>query len=72
MPPRRLPFHLAAGSGTDVLTVVMGVFPAATVLWVGTLYWRLRSLPERVAHKSKRLPFEILAILGLLSLPNAG
>jgi hypothetical protein len=48
--------------------VVMGVFLVATVLWVGTLYWRLHSLPERMAHKSEKLQFEIVAILGLLSL----
>ena len=68
MAPHHLPFYLAPGSGTDVLTVVMGIFLVATVLWVGTLYWRLHSLPERMAHKSEKLQFEIVAILGLLSL----
>jgi hypothetical protein len=48
--------------------VVMGIFLVATVLWMGTLYWRLHSLPERMAHKSEKLQFEIVAILGLLSL----
>jgi hypothetical protein len=52
--------------------VVMGVFLVATMLWVGTLCWRLRSLPERLAHKSAKLQCEILAILGMLSLCNAG
>jgi hypothetical protein len=68
MAPHHLPFYLAPGSGTDVLMVVMGIFLVATVLWVGTLYWRLHSLPERMAHKSEKLQFEIVAILGLLSL----
>jgi hypothetical protein len=68
MAPHHLPFYLAPGSGTDVLMVVMGVFLVGTVLWVGTLYWRLHSLPERMAHKSEKLQFEIVAILGLLSL----
>jgi hypothetical protein len=48
--------------------VVMGVFLVGAVFWVGTLYWRLHSLPERMAHKSQKLQFEIVAILGLLSL----
>lgn len=48
--------------------VVMGVFLVGTVLWVGTLYWRLHSLPERMAHKSQKLQFEIVAVLGLISL----
>jgi hypothetical protein len=68
MGPHHLPFYLAPGSGTDPLMVVMGIFLVATVLWMGTLYWRLHSLPERMAHKSEKLQFEIVAILGLLSL----
>jgi hypothetical protein len=68
MAPHHLPFFLAPGSGTDVLMVVMGVFLVGTVLWVGTLYWRLHSLPERMAHKSQKLQFELVAVLGLISL----
>src|SRR5258708_27661434 len=46
----------------------MGLFLVATVLWVGTLYWKLHSLPERMAHKSQKLQFEVVAVLGLISL----
>jgi hypothetical protein len=59
---------ITAPGETDVLMVAMGIFLVAAVLWVGTLYWRLHSLPERMAHKSEKLQFEIVAILGLLSL----
>src|SRR5689334_15882937 len=68
MAPHHLPFYLAPGSGTDTLMVVMGVFLIGVVLWVGTLYWKLHSLPERMAHKSKKVQFEIVAVLGLISL----
>ena len=68
MGPHHLPFYLAPGSGIDTLMVVMGIFLVVTLLWVGTLYWRLHSLPERMAHKSQKLQFEIVAVLGLLSL----
>ena len=68
MAPRHLPFYLAPGSGPDVLMVVMGIFLVATLIWVGTLYLRLHSLPERMAHKSQKLQFEVVAILGLLAL----
>src|ERR1700716_3296124 len=68
MGPHHLPFYLAPGSGTDVLMVVMGVFLVAALIWVGTLYLRLHSLPERMAHKSEKLQFEIVAVLGLLAL----
>ncbi|OKO84398.1 hypothetical protein AC630_09190 [Bradyrhizobium sp. AS23.2] len=68
MAPHHLPFYLAPGSGTDTLMVVMGIFLVGTVLWVGTLYWKLHSLPERMAHKSQKLQFEFVAVLGLISL----
>ncbi|TFV73621.1 hypothetical protein E4K64_20540 [Bradyrhizobium frederickii] len=68
MAPHHLPFYLAPASGTDTMMVVMGVFLIGTVLWVGTLYWRLHSLPERMAHKSQKLQFEIVAVLGIISL----
>jgi hypothetical protein len=68
MGPHHLPFYLAPGSGTDVLMVVMGIFLVAALIWVGTLYLRLHSLPERMAHRSEKLQFEIVAILGLLAL----
>jgi hypothetical protein len=68
MAPHHLPFYLAPGSGTDPLMVVMGIFLIATLLWVGTLYWKLHSLPERMAHKTQKLQMEIVAVLGLISL----
>ena len=68
MAPHHLPFFLAPGSGTDTLMVVMGIFLIGTILWVGTLYWKLHSLPERMAHKSQKLQFELVAVLGLISL----
>ena len=68
MAPHHLPFYLAPGSGTDTLMVVMGIFLIGTILWIGTLYWKLHSLPERMAHKSQKLQFELVAVLGLISL----
>jgi hypothetical protein len=66
--PHHLPFFITGADGSDPLTVVMGIFLVVTVLWVGTLYWKLHSLPERMAHKSQKLQFEIVAVLGLISL----
>src|SRR6202043_3447637 len=48
--------------------VVVGIILIAAVLLVGNLYLRLHSLPERMAHKSQKLQFEIVAVLGLLAL----
>jgi hypothetical protein len=63
-----LPWFLTAPGQTDVLMVVMGVVLLLAILGFGILFFRLHSLPERIAHKSQRLQFEIVAVLGLISL----
>jgi hypothetical protein len=68
MMPHHLPFYMAKPGETDVLMIVMGVFLVLTVLGVGNVYLRLHSLPERMAHKGQKLQFEIVAVLGLISL----
>jgi hypothetical protein len=66
--PHHLPGFITAPGETDVWMVVMGVFLIVAVLSVGNLYLKLHSLPERMAHKSQKLQFEIVAVLGLLAL----
>jgi hypothetical protein len=66
--PHHLPPFIAAPGETDVWMVVMGVFLIVAVLAVGNFYLRLHTLPERMAHKSQKLQFEIVAVLGLLAL----
>jgi hypothetical protein len=48
--------------------VVMGIFLIFAVLAVGNFYLRLHTLPERMAHRSQKLQFEVVAVLGLLAL----
>ena len=66
--PHHLPFFVPGPDGSDTLMVVMALFLVGVILWVGTLYWKLHSLPERMAHKSQKLQFEVVAVLGLISL----
>jgi hypothetical protein len=68
MTPHHLPFYIAKPGETDVLMIVMGVFLILAILGVGNIYLRLHSLPERMAHKGQKLQFEIVAVLGLISL----
>lgn len=68
MTPHHLPFYIAKPGETDVLMIVMGVFLILAVLGIGNVYLHLHSLPERMAHKSQKLQFEIVAVLGLISL----
>lgn len=66
--PHHLPSFITAPGDTDVLMVVMGMFLVGVVLAVGNFYLQLHSLPERMAHKSQKFQFEVVAVLGLLSL----
>ena len=66
--PHHLPSFITAPGDTDILMVVVGIFLLVAVLGVGNLYLRLHSLPERMAHKSQKMQFEIVAVLGLLAL----
>jgi len=63
-----LPAFITGPGGTDVLMVVAAIILLAAVLGVGLLFLRLHTLPERIAHKSHKLQFEIVAVLGLLAL----
>jgi hypothetical protein len=66
--PHHLPSFITAPGDTDILMVVMGIVLVGSVLMVGNFYLHLHSLPERMAHKSQKLQFEIVAVLGLISL----
>jgi hypothetical protein len=66
--PHHFPAFITAPGETDVLMVVMGIFLIVSVLAVGNFYLKLHSLPERMAHKSQKLQFEVVAVLGLLAL----
>jgi hypothetical protein len=63
-----LPSFITAPGQTDVLMVLMGIVLALTVLMFGIVFLRLHTLPERLAHKSQKVQFEIVAILGLIAL----
>src|SRR5713101_1305711 len=66
--PHHLPGFITAPGDTDILMVVVGIVLIGAVLMVGNLYLHLHTLPERMAHKSQKLQFEIVAVLGLLAL----
>lgn len=66
--PHHLPGFITAPGETDVLMVVMAVVLFAAVLAFGILFLRLHSLPERMAHRTHKLQFEIVAVLCLLAL----
>lgn len=61
-----LPWFITAPGQTDVLFVITTLVVIAAVFLLGIIFFRLHSLPERLGHK--KLQFEIVAVLGLISL----
>jgi hypothetical protein len=66
--PHHLPSFITAPGETDVLLVAMGFFLVLALVTFGLLFFRLHSLPERMAHKAHKIQFEIVAVLCLLAL----
>lgn len=66
--PHLLPFFLPGPDGSDPVLVGTGIFLVVAVLTFGLLFLRLHTLPERMAHRTNKLQFEIVAVLGLLAL----
>lgn len=66
--PHHLPSFITAPGDTDILMVIVGIILLASILFVGNIYLQIHSLPERMAHKSQKLQFEIVAVLCLLAL----
>ena len=63
-----LPSFITAPGETDTLMVVMAGVLALSILGFGILFLRLHTLPERIAHRTHKIQFEIVAVLGLLAL----
>jgi hypothetical protein len=73
MPPHpaaspHLPSFITQPGEPDVLLIVAIVVVIGAVLGVGLIFLRLHTLPERMAHKTHKIQFEIVAVLGLLAL----
>jgi hypothetical protein len=63
-----LPSFITAPGQTDVLMVVTAVILVVAVVGFGVFFFHLHSLPERMAHRSHKLQFEVVAVLCLISL----
>lgn len=66
--PHHLPSFITAPGDTDVLMVVMSFASLFAIVAFGVFFFRLHTLPERMAHHSQKVQFEIVAVLGLVSL----
>src|SRR5260370_4688416 len=63
-----LPFFITAPGDTDVLFNITVVLVIASVVLTGVVFLTIHSLPERMAHKSRKIQLDIVAVLCLLAL----
>lgn len=68
MAPAHLPAFVAGPDGSDPFLTAAGLTLFAGVLGFGVFFFWLHTLPERLAHRSHKLQFEIVAVLGLIAL----
>jgi hypothetical protein len=66
--PHHLPVFIPGPDGSDGLMWITGGILLVSVVSFGLLFLRLHTLPERMAHRTHKLQFEIVAVLGLLAL----
>jgi hypothetical protein len=63
-----LPIFITAPGETDVLFNVTLVFVVACIILTGVIFLTIHSLPERMAHRSKKILLDLIALLCLLAL----
>lgn len=63
-----MPFFITPPGSQDTLMIAMAVFILAAIIGIGLIYFRLHALPEQMAHRGKKVQFQIVAVLALLAL----
>ena len=66
--PKHLPAFIPGADGSDPLMIFIAVFLVVLVLGIGTFYFSLHALPEKMAHKSNSLQLQLIGVLALLAL----
>ncbi|HEY6630507.1 MAG TPA: hypothetical protein VIZ90_03555 [Rhizobiaceae bacterium] len=67
--PHYLPVFITAPGEPDVFLNGAAIFLVVAVISLGSVYFRLHALPERMAHKNaSKIQFELVAVLALLAL----
>jgi hypothetical protein len=66
--PHYLPSFITAPGETDVLFTVSVIVLILAVMGIGSLYFWLHSLPERISHGASQRQFQLVGALALLAL----
>ena len=68
MASHHVPGYLPGADGSDPLFTVMAVFTVILILGLGSFYFTLHALPEKMAHSNNHTQFQVVAILAILAL----
>jgi hypothetical protein len=66
--PHSLPGFITAPGETDPLFVASAIFLIILLMTLGSLYFWLHSIPERIAHGTGKVQFQLVGVLALLAL----
>lgn len=66
--PHVLPFFAPGPDGFDQMMMMTAIVIALGVVILGVIFFTIHSLPERMAHRTKKVQMEIVAVLCLLAL----
>lgn len=66
--PHVLPFFVPGPDGSDQMMLMTALVMAVGVVALGVIFFTIHSLPERMAHRTKKVQMEIVAVLCLLAL----
>ena len=66
--PHYLPGFITAPGETDPLMVGSVIFLIILVMVLGSMYFWLHSIPERIAHGTGKIQFQLVGVLALLAL----
>ena len=63
-----VPFFITPPGDTDVLFNIVGWFVLGCIIGLGVIFFTIHTLPERMAHRTKKVQLDIVAILCLIAL----
>jgi hypothetical protein len=63
-----IPFFVTPPGGTDILFNVVAWFVLLCIIGLGVIFFTIHTLPERMAHRTKKVQLDFVAILGLIAL----
>jgi hypothetical protein len=66
--PHHLPVFITAPGESDLFFIGTVIFLIVAIMAIGNIYFRLHALPERIAHGTTRLQFQLVSVLTLLAL----